>query len=77
MTFIMTGTFDKLGRDDFKDMVIENGGSIASSITKSTSHILLGNSAGPAKIKKIEELKQKGFDIKVIEDSDEFLRMIK
>ena len=27
--------------------------------------------------KKIEELKQKGFDIKVIEDSDEFLRMIK
>ena len=77
LTFIMTGTFDKLGRDDFKDMVIENGGSIASSITKSVSHVLLGENAGPAKTKKIDELKAKGFDIKVIEDSDEFLRMIK
>src|SRR5574343_582738 len=76
LTFIMTGTFDKLGRDDFKDMVIENGGSIASSITKSVSHVLLGSSAGPVKIQKITELKSKGFDIKVIEDSDEFLRML-
>lgn len=76
LTFIMTGTFDKLGRDDFKDMVIENGGSIASSITKSLSHIMLGENAGPVKIRKIDELKAKGFDIKVIEDSDEFLRMI-
>jgi DNA ligase (NAD+) len=77
LTFIMTGTFDKLGRDDFKDMVIENGGSIASSITKTVNYVLLGESAGPAKVKKIDELKSKGFDIKVIEDSDEFLRMIK
>jgi len=77
LTLIMTGTFEKLSRDDFKDMVVENGGSIASSITKSVSIVLLGENAGPAKVKKIDELKSKGFDIKVIEDSDEFLRMIK
>jgi DNA ligase (NAD+) len=77
LTLIMTGTFEKLSRDDFKDMVIENGGSIASSITKTVSIVLLGENAGPAKVKKIDELKSKGFDIKVVEDSDEFLRMIK
>ena len=55
LTFIMTGTFDKLGRDDFKDMVIENGGSIASSITKNTSYVLKGENAGGSKLKKIEE----------------------
>ena len=76
LTFIMTGTFDKLGRDDFKDMVVENGGSIASSITKSVSYVLKGENAGGSKLRKIEDLQLKGFDIKVIEDSDEFLRMI-
>lgn len=62
---IMTGTFDQLARDDFKKMVEENGGKVCSSITKACNIVLMGDGAGPAKVKKIEELKNSGQQIAV------------
>lgn len=62
---IMTGTFEKLDRDVFKDMVVSNGGAICSSITKKCNLVLMGDNAGPAKIQKIDELRRAGQEITV------------
>ena len=62
---IMTGTFEKLDRDVFKDMVTANGGTICSSITKKCNVVLMGDNAGPSKIQKIKELQAAGQQIEV------------
>lgn len=75
---IMTGTFEKLDRDVFKDMVVANGGTICSSITKKCNLVLMGDNAGPAKIQKIDELRRAGQEIAVYtpETLQEFLDLL-
>ena len=78
-TCIMTGVFDKLERDVFKDMVAKNGGKICSGITKKTTLVLLGDNAGPKKVTAINDLKAAGYNIKVYtpDTLDEFLDRLK
>jgi NAD-dependent DNA ligase len=75
---IMTGTFSKLDRDVFKDMVVSNGGTICSSITKKCNLVLLGDNAGPKKIKAIDEYQKAGqkIDVYTPETLDEFLKLL-
>jgi DNA ligase (NAD+) len=75
LVFIMTGKFDDLGRGEFKDLVAEHGGGLSSGITKKVNYVLMGDGAGPAKSKKINELLSQGVDIKVI-GSTEFRKML-
>ena len=76
LTLIMTGSFDTLPRDDFKDLVTKHGGSIASSINKKVDYVVLGDGAGPAKVKKIDEVNNENAGkIKVI-NAEEFRKMI-
>lgn len=74
---IMTGTFDKLDRDVFKDMVTTNGGTICSSITKKCNVVLMGDGAGPSKVQKIHDLQAAGQKIEVYtpETLDKFLAL--
>jgi len=76
LTLIMTGKSDKIARGEFKDAVAENGGSISSGITGKVDIVLLGDNAGPVKLKKIDALQNKGHKIKTITDQ-EFLDMLK
>lgn len=78
-TCIMTGVFDKLERDVFKDMVVKNGGKICSGISKKTTLVLLGDNAGPKKVTAINDLKAAGYNIKVYtpDNLDEFLDRLK
>ena len=73
-TFIMTGSFPDLDRNVFKDLVVEFGGKVASSISKNTNYVLVGSGAGASKLNKISELKSMGVDINVIEDIAKFMR---
>lgn len=75
LVFIMTGSFDDLDRDDFKDKVVEYGGKVSSGITKKVNFVLMGDGAGPAKVKQIADLQAQGFDIKII-GSQDFLKML-
>ena len=76
---IMTGVFSELDRDVFKEMVVKNGGKICSGITKKTNLVLMGNGAGPSKVKAINDLKASGADIRVYtpESLSEFLDLLK
>ena len=73
---IMTGKFDTIGRDEFKKLVVEHGGTVSSGITCKVNFVVLGDGAGPAKVKKIDTINtsSKG-KIEVIDDV-EFIRMI-
>lgn len=67
--FVITGTLPTLSREDAKQIVLDNGGKVAGSVSKNTSYVLAGEKAG-SKLSKAEEL-----GVKVIGEK-EFLGMV-
>lgn len=64
---VITGIFTAYpNRDDLGKMLKSLGADINTSISKKTDIVVIGNGAGPSKIKKIEDLRTEGFDIRVI-----------
>jgi len=53
---VISGTFTKYSRDEYKVMIEENGGKNASSVSSKTSFILAGENIGPAKLEKATAL---------------------
>lgn len=73
--FIMTGKSDLIQRTQFKSLVVQNGGRVSTGISKKVDYVVLGEGAGPAKVKQINALKAEGSTIKTITD-EEFMVMI-
>lgn len=46
------------------------GADINTSISSKTDIVIVGQGAGPSKMRKIEELREKGADIRVIEEPE-------
>jgi DNA ligase (NAD+) len=55
-SIVISGTFQKHSRDEYKEMIENNGGKNSSSISGNTSFILAGENMGPAKKEKAAEL---------------------
>lgn len=53
-TFVITGTLSQ-SRDYFKELIVDNGGTVVGSISKSTNFLLAGEKAG-SKLSKAEKL---------------------
>ncbi|MEI8343743.1 MAG: NAD-dependent DNA ligase LigA [Candidatus Moraniibacteriota bacterium] len=70
LTFVLTGQLVAFTRDQAKDMIRKEGGSISSSVSKNTDCVLAGQEAG-SKLQKAQEL-----GVKVIGEK-EFLKMLK
>jgi len=69
MTVVVTGTLSAMGRSKAEEIIRENGGKAASSVSKKTSLVVAGESAG-SKLTKAQTL-----GVKVIGEA-EFLQMI-
>lgn len=69
-TFVISGTFSRHSREEYKDLIERNGGRNVGSISKKTDYVLAGENMGPAKREKAASL-----GIPVI-DEDTFLAMI-
>ena len=54
-TVVLTGTLQKMGRDEAKSKIEEQGGKVSGSVGKSTTLVVAGEKAG-SKLKKAEEL---------------------
>ncbi len=67
---VVSGVFQKYGRNEIKAMIEDHGGSNVSSISKNTDILLAGENMGPAKKAKAEDL---GVQIM---DEDTFLELI-
>ena len=68
--FVVSGVFHKVSRNELKQLIEQNGGKVASSISKKTSYVVAGDKMGPSKRTKAEDL-----EIDIITE-DEFLLMI-
>jgi len=55
-TFVVSGVFEKFGRDEVKQWIESHGGKVSGSISSKTSYLLAGAESGPAKQKKAEDL---------------------
>ncbi|MBT8183086.1 MAG: NAD-dependent DNA ligase LigA, partial [Eudoraea sp.] len=69
-TFVVSGVFESLSRDELKKLIEDNGGKVSSSISSKTSYIVAGDNMGPSKKTKAEKL-----NIPIISEYD-FLEMI-
>lgn len=70
LTIVISGTFALHSRDEYKAMILQNGGKNSGSVSRSTDYILAGENMGPAKLEKARKL-----GVKVI-DEQIFLEMI-
>lgn len=69
-SIVISGVFAHHSRDEYKQMIEQNGGKNVGSISGKTSFILAGDNMGPSKLQKAEKL-----GIPII-DEDTFLKMI-
>ncbi|MDR0429313.1 MAG: NAD-dependent DNA ligase LigA [Tannerellaceae bacterium] len=70
-TIVISGTFTKHSRDEYKAMIEQHGGKNSGSVSGKTDYILAGENMGPAKLEKAAKL-----GVKIINE-DEFLNMLK
>ena len=53
LTFVITGELDSLYRDQAASLIQSSGGRVTGSISKKTSHVLVGREAGESKLAKV------------------------
>ncbi|GLB51202.1 DNA ligase [Neptunitalea chrysea] len=56
VTFVVSGVFESVSRNELKKMIEDNGGKVASSISSKTNYIVAGDNMGPSKKNKAEKL---------------------
>ena len=69
-TFVVSGLFTKVSRNELKQLIEQNGGKVSSSISKKTNFVIAGDKMGPSKRIKAEDLGV------AIMTEDDFLLMI-
>lgn len=69
-SFVMSGVFEGISRDELKQMIVDHGGKNTYSLSSKTDYLLAGDKAGPSKLDKAEKL-----GIKLI-SLEEFREMI-
>jgi len=69
MTVVITGALSTLKRSEAEKLVMDNGGKAASSVSKNTSLLVLGENAG-SKLAKAQSL-----GVKIVSE-DEFIAML-
>lgn len=70
LTIVISGTFSKHSRDEYKAMIEQHGGKNSGSVSGKTNYILAGENMGPAKLEKAAKL-----GVKIIHE-EEFLSML-
>ncbi|WP_405382437.1 NAD-dependent DNA ligase LigA [Maribacter sp. LLG6340-A2] len=69
-TFVVSGVFEQLSRDELKKKIEDNGGKVGSSISSKTTYLVAGDKMGPSKRNKAEKL-----GVPIISEQ-EFLNML-
>ena len=70
LTIVISGTFARHSRDEYKAMIEQHGGKNTGSISKKTNYLLAGENVVPAKLEKATAL-----GIKILSE-DEFLNLL-
>lgn len=70
LSVVISGSFNRISRNELKDLVVEQGGKNVSSVSSKTDLIIAGENMGPAKLERANEL-----GIKIINE-DEFFHLL-
>jgi len=70
MTFVVSGVFEMVSRNELKKLIEDNGGRVSGSISGKTSFLVAGDKMGPSKQQKADSL-----EVPIISEQD-FLQMI-
>jgi DNA ligase (NAD+) len=70
MTFVISGVFQSVSREELQQLIISHGGKVVSSISKKLSYLVAGDKMGPSKLEKAEKL-----GVNMLSE-EEFLAMI-
>ncbi len=55
-SFVISGVFTRIDREELKDKIIANGGKVLSSVSAKTDFLVAGENMGPAKLEKAQKL---------------------
>ncbi|MRT17472.1 NAD-dependent DNA ligase LigA [Vitellibacter sp. q18] len=69
-TFVVSGVFTRVSRDELKKLIEDNGGKVSGSISSKTNYVVAGDNMGPSKKTKADSL-----GVPIITE-DDFLEMI-
>ena len=69
-SFVISGVFEKYGRDELKEIILAHGGRVLSGVSGQLDFLLAGDNMGPAKRQKAEKL-----GVKIISE-EEFEQML-
>ena len=67
---VVSGVFSAFSRDEMKELIEQNGGKNASSISSKTDFLVAGDNMGPAKLKKAVDL-----GVEILSE-DEFVKLL-
>ncbi len=56
MVFVVSGVFERYGRDELKELIDHHGGKVTGSLSSKTDYLVAGANMGPAKKDKAEKL---------------------
>ena len=56
LTFVISGVFSSMSRDEAKELIESNGGKCSGSVSSKTHYLLAGEGMGPAKLEKATQL---------------------
>ncbi len=65
LTFVISGVFSTIGRDELKELIEQKGGKMSSSISAKTNYLVAGENMGPAKLASAQKL-----NIKIINENE-------
>ena len=55
-SFVVSGVFENIGRDELKEFIASHGGKVTGSISSKTDFVVAGANMGPAKLEKANSL---------------------
>lgn len=70
LTLLYTGTFESFSREEIEKKIESNGGKLVSGVSKKLDYLIVGEGAGPSKLKKATDL-----GVKMINEA-EFISML-
>jgi DNA ligase (NAD+) len=70
LTFVISGVFSSMSRDEAKELIESHGGKCSGSVSSKTDYLLAGEGMGPAKLEKATQL-----GVKIITE-DELMNML-
>ena len=53
LTFVITGVFESIDREETKSLILKHGGKVTSNVTRMTKYLVAGRDCGQSKLDKV------------------------